>query len=296
MRALRFLVATILGVAVVPLASGAANAAPPTNDEAGGAVVLTLGQTVTQDTTQATTNAGDDALNANCGAPFTNASVWYQYTPSINRKLVIDATASDYSAGVMIFQGTPSPDSLVACGPGAVGLSAQGGNTYFIMVFSDTEVNGGNMVLSLKTAPTPRAHVTVDKLGKAFHGGGGAARIHGTYSCRHDDSFAGLSVHLTQRAGRLKVQADSGAGVICDGRTHRWSAKMSSPFGTYAAGRARARARLDVCGFVTCRHDRTKRRIHLVWASSSAHALMVHPSAFRAGRPHAATSRTWPSH
>ena len=93
--------------------------------------------------------------------------------------VVFDVTESDYSAGLMVFEGTPTADSLVTCGPGIVGLHAQGGQTYYVMAFSDTAVNGGNLVLSLKKAPTPRAHVTLSKRGLAFHGGAGAARIHG---------------------------------------------------------------------------------------------------------------------
>ncbi len=128
----------MFGMALVPLAAGAANAVPPDNDEATGAVVLHLGDQVSEDTTQATTNAGDDALNANCGAPATNASVWYQYTPAKKRNVVLDTSASDYSAGLMIFQGTPTADSLIACGPGAVGIRARAGQTYYVMAFSDT--------------------------------------------------------------------------------------------------------------------------------------------------------------
>ncbi|HEX3929445.1 MAG TPA: hypothetical protein VHW64_01985, partial [Nocardioides sp.] len=70
-------------MALVPLAAGPASAAPPGNDEVGGAIALNLGDRVTEDTTQATTNAGDDALNAACGAPVTEASVWYSYHPLV---------------------------------------------------------------------------------------------------------------------------------------------------------------------------------------------------------------------
>jgi hypothetical protein len=297
MRAMRFLGAMILAVALVPLAAGAAQAAPPGNDEVGGAVVINLGDRLTEDTTQATTNSGDDALNANCGAPFTNASVWYQFTPATTTPVVFDVTESDYSAGLMVFKGTPTADSLVTCGPGIVGLRAQGGQTYYVMAFSDTAVNGGNLVLSLKKAPTPRAHVALSKRGLAFHGGAGAARIHGTYSCKHDEGFSGLHAHLTQRAGRLKIKGDAFTGVQCDGQRHRWSAKVVSPVGTYAAGRAVGKVRIDVCGFLECRHDVAKHRVHLRWASSSSRAVSVHPSATRAVDAHPLVSlqARWPT-
>src|SRR5262249_41190032 len=158
-------------VALGPLAAGAANAAAPSNDESTGAEVVHLGDTVNEDTTQATTNAGDDTLNQDCGAPATNASVWFKYTPGQKRNVALDTTASDYSSGLMVFDGTPTADSLVTCGPGEVGLRARAGHTYYIMAFSDTDVIGGNLVLSLVNAPTPKVHVSVAKHGLAFHSG-----------------------------------------------------------------------------------------------------------------------------
>src|ERR1700750_1738567 len=210
MKAPRFFLPVILGAALVPLAAGPASAAPPGNDEPSGAVALGLGDTVTQDTTVGTTDAGDEALNAKCGAPATNGSVWYTYHPAGKHNVALDASASNYSAGLMVFRGaTPTANSLITCGPGEVGLHVRAGKTYTIMAFSDTpSVTGGNLVLSLKNAPKPRVHVTMAKKGVAFHGG--AAKLHGTYSCTHADSFAELDTHLFQRAGRLKVQGDSG--------------------------------------------------------------------------------------
>jgi hypothetical protein len=285
----------MFGVALVPLSAGAASAAPPDNDEPAGAVVLHLGDRVEQDTSEATTNAADDALNANCGAPATNASVWYQYSPSAAAKVVLDTTASSYTAGLMIFKGTPTADSLIACGPGAVGLRAQAGQTYYVMAFSDTEVNGGDLVLTLKNAPTPRVHVAVAKQGVAFHGG--AARVHGTYSCTHDESFSELDVHLFQLAGRLKIQADSGTNIRCDGKRHHWSVRLVSPVGTYARGSAVARVAIISCGFIECRQHRVKRHIHLAWAASPHRQGVAQPSIARTERPRPLLSRQthWPS-
>ena len=297
MRARRILIAAMFGVALVPLAAGAASAAPPGNDEPAGALVLNVGDRVEQDTTEATTNAADDALNANCGAPATNASVWYQYTPSAKSKVVLDTTASSYSAGLMIFEGTPTADSLIACGPGAVGLRAQAGQTYYIMAFSDSEVDGGNLVLTLQNAPTPHVHVSMAERGAAFHGGGGAAQVHGTYSCTHGESFARVDVHLLQRAGRLKIQADSGTNIRCNGKRHRWSARLVSPVGTYARGPAVAKATIVACGVLECRQQKAKRHIHLAWAPSSHRQWLAQPSMARRERPRPLVSqqRHWPS-
>ncbi|MGA8247353.1 MAG: DUF6299 family protein [Nocardioides sp.] len=294
MRGLRILTAAMIGAALVPLAAGSANAAPPDNDEASGAVRLHLGDQVNQDTTEATTNAGDDALNANCGAPATNASVWYKYIPGKQRNVVLDTSASDYSAGLMVFKGTPTPDSLIACGPGAVGIRGKVGKTYYVMAFSDTEVMGGNLVLTLKNAPAPHVHVRLAKHGMAFHGG--AAQIHGTYRCTHADSFAGVDTHLRQRAGRLKIQADSGTSVTCDGKPHPWSTRLVSPVGTYAKGAAKAKATIFACGVIQCSHIKVKRDVHLSWAKGAHRQWMKHPTSSLTGRrPLISQQRHWPS-
>jgi hypothetical protein len=287
----------MFAVALVPLAAGAASAAPPGNDEAAGAVLIHLGDRVEQDTTGATTNAGDDALNANCGAPATNASVWYQYSPVVNHKVLLDVSESSYSAGLMVFRGTPTADSLIACGPGTVGIRARAGNTYYIMAFSDTDVIGGNLVLSLKNAPAPRVHATVAKRGLAFLGAAGAARIHGTYSCRHGENVAAVDARLLQRAGRLKIQAESGTRITCDGNRHHWSVRLVSPVGTYVAGRAVAKVTIFACGFLECRHATIKRHIHLAWASGSHRQWMTHPTAAPTLRlrPMLSRQRHWPS-
>ena len=296
MRALRHLVPALLAVALVSLAAAPAMAAPPANDEPGGAIALQLGDRVTQDTTQATTNSGDDALNANCGAPATNASVWYQYTPVVTGNAVLDTTQSSYSAGLMVFQGTPTADSLVTCGPGEVGLHAVAGTTYTIMAFSDTDTIGGTLVLSLKNAPRPRVHVKLSKHGVAFHKGG-AAKIHGTYSCTHSESFAVIAAHLRQRAGRLKIQADSGTNIRCNGKRHHWTAKLVSPVGTYAAGKAVAKVGIVSCGLIQCRQAKTQAHLHLTWSSGPQRQWMKHPTTAprQHPRPLSERHRAWPT-
>lgn len=294
MRALRLLTPAIVTIGLIPLVSSPASAAPPDNDTPAQATVIALGDSVQQDTTEATTDSSDTALNANCGAPFTGASVWYQYTPSTRTQVVFDTAGSDYSTGVMVFDGTPTADSLLACGPEAAGLATQGGHTYYAMIFNDSGDNGGTLHLALRTAPTPRVHVTLAKRGVAYHGG--AARVHGTYSCRHDESFSDLTVHLFQRAGRLKVQADTDLGVRCDGRRHAWSARMVSPVGTYARGRAVAKATLFACGYVDCREDRAKQTVRLRWASASQHHRVAAQLPAPEGRrvPMTVRERHWP--
>jgi hypothetical protein len=288
MRTFRLLVPAALAVGLLPFVAAPATAAAPANDEPAGAVQLHLGARVEQDTTAATTNEQDAALNASCGAPATNASVWYTYSPSVDRSVVLDMTESDYSGGFLVFRGTPTADSLVTCGPGIVGLRARAGETYYIMVISDTETNGGNLVLTLKRAVVPRVRMSLAGRAVVFHGG--AARIHGSYRCSRSDS-AYLSARLFQRAGRLKIEARTDQEVQCDGSRHRWSARLVSPVGTYAAGHARARATITACGTVVCRHDTARRRVHLVWAPRASSPRSMPSSASRAPRPRPLVAR-----
>jgi hypothetical protein len=280
----RLLVPVVLAVGLLPFAAAPASGAPPVNDEPQGALVLQLGDRVVQDTSEATTTAQDEALNASCGAPATTASVWYTYSPDRDRTVVLDVTASDYSGGVLVFAGTPAVDSVVACGPGIVGLRARAGESYSIMVVSDTGVNGGRLVLSLENSPPPpRVHVSMAQRGVAFRAG--AARLNGTYSCRHGE-FAALSGTLFQRAGRLKIRAEFGRTIRCNGERRRWSARVVSPVGTYARGQAMARVRIVACGILTCRQARTERReIELVWAIGSHPRQLVQPPTTRTQRP-----------
>jgi hypothetical protein len=274
-----------MAMALVPLVAGPASAAPPANDEAGGAIAINFGDTANQDTTEATTNAGDQALNENCGAPFTNASVWYTFTPTADQLVLIDTSQSSYEAGLMVFRGTPTVDSLRSCGPVALGLNAKAGRTYTIMVFSDTEENGGSLALSVtKAPPAPRVHVSIAKRGVAFHGG--AARIHGSYRCAHAEDFGFVDALLKQRAGRLKITGEAGVGVRCNGKRHHWTAKVVSPVGTYARGKAVAKVKIFACGLLQCRSAKAERDVHLVWAK--AHGRTSLPPTNRMVAPKAA--------
>jgi hypothetical protein len=287
----RQLLTAMMTAVLLPLAAAPASAAPPGNDEPQGAIALHLGDRVEQDTTEATTTAQDAALNQNCGAPATNASVWYSYSPDQDRNVVLDMTASDYSGGMLVFRGNPTVDSLVTCGQGQVGLRARAGKRYSIMVISDTDVMGGQLSLSLKKAPPPpRVHVSLAGRGVAYRGG--AARLHGTYSCKHGTS-AFLDVRLLQRAGRLKIGAERGREIRCNGSRRHWSVRLVSPTGTYARGPAVAHARIDACGAFSCRHATARRHVHLAWAAGSHRQQRVQPPTTGTPRPRVERPGHW---
>src|SRR5262245_37353120 len=125
----RILVAAAAAPLLLPAGASAASAATPGNDTPSGAtVVSTLPTTITQDTTEATTDGLDASLNGQCGAPVTNGSVWFTYTDTTGEGLAVDVTASDYSAGIIIVAGDPSAGgSLVTCGPGVAATRGEAG-------------------------------------------------------------------------------------------------------------------------------------------------------------------------
>ena len=261
MRSLPLALAVGLVAGMTALPAGSAQAAPPDNDTIPGAVAVALGETVTQDTSEATTDQQDADLNEFCGAPFTSASVWYTYTAAADGAVLVDMTQSDYSGGFLVFEGAPSVDSLITCGPGQVGIQGASGTTYTIMVISDTEVNGGNLVMSLTEAPPPpRLRVDLAKRGKVSHG---AAMVRGTYRCRNAEFGFAVS-KITQRFGRFKFTAFGEREINCDGAKHTFRMRMVSDTGRYATGRAKVRTSVIGCGLFECDQSRDVRRIHLV--------------------------------
>jgi hypothetical protein len=119
--------AVVASMAVTPTAF----AATPSNDLFPGATPASLGFSESIDTTEATTDADDAQLNAGCGAPATDASVWYSFVGG-GTNVLVDVSASAYSAGVLVGTGTQGDLSIVACGPSASVFFANSGTTYYV--------------------------------------------------------------------------------------------------------------------------------------------------------------------
>jgi hypothetical protein len=257
----------LVGAALAALAIAApASAAPPANDTFAGAVTIsTLPFSQTLSTTEATTDATDTQANANCGAPATEASVWYSFTPSSDVTVGVDVSASDYSAGVIVVTGTPGNLTLVNCGPGFVGFSATSGTTYHILAFDDTpgSGNGGTLNIDVSEVQAPEAHVTVDPSG-TFNTHTGTATVSGTFTCTNAPDFAFIDVTVTQHVGRFTI---TGANEVpadpCDGQSHSWSADVAGSTGRFGGGKATVDAFLVACGPIDCASDEATQTIHL---------------------------------
>lgn len=264
MHKYRPLLAALASLALLPVMALSAQAVAPTNDTpAGATVIASLPTTIEQDTTEATTDASDAELNAFCGAPYTNASVWFAYTADASSPgFIASMEGSDYSGGFLVFEGSVAPESLVTCGPVAVAVYTQPDLTYYVMAISDTPVNGGNLVATFEPAPpSPEISVQVNPTGRAFRDG--SALLTGTYSCTNAFD-GGVDGTLTQRIGRVKITGYFFFYPLeCNGETQPWEAVVVSDNGLFAGGKSASVAFSYACGAFECAFGYTEQNVRL---------------------------------
>jgi hypothetical protein len=248
-----------LGVAVPVLA------APTRNDTyADRTVIASLPFSQSLDTRRATTDADDDEINEQCGAPATDASVWYELSVTSSTFVSVDVSASNYTAGVAVATGSPGAFSVVTCGPGAVAFEASGGETYAILAFDDQGDGGGNggtlNIVVDEAPPPPAIDVTVNSTGTFT--ASGSATVSGTVVCDESADFAFINVQLRQRAGRVFIDGSGGTDVFCDGTVQPWTVEVSGN-GLYKGGSATATVFAIACNASGCSQDSEERSIKL---------------------------------
>lgn len=252
-------------VAAVVAGPTPASAAPPGNDSYTGRAMITTAQTVELDTSEATTDALDRELNAACGAPVTDASVWYEYTATADQGLVAAVGESNYSAGVIVATGVPGAFDVLACGPGATGWTAAAGTTYTILAFDDQfdgRGNGGMLRLVVDVAPPPpTVALTVDS--RARFTRIGSAIVTGTVNCSGQAQFAFLETGLRQSVGRVTISGFGGSEITCDGLTRPWSVEVVADNGKFAGGKAASVTFSLACGVFDCGVDFVERVVQL---------------------------------
>jgi hypothetical protein len=258
MRTLR--AAAAASLVLMSFTAAPAFAAPPANDVYAGAVEVTepLPFIYEQDTTEATTDADDAELNAACGAPATDASVWFTYTPTADRSVVVSVEKANYSAGLYVATGGPGDWQVEACGAPGVVWDAVAGVTYAILAFDyqeDGGGNGGDLILIVDQAPPPPTlDVTVNPTG-TFNAKTGEATLTGTVKC---DAIgqpvfdAGLEVELSQRVGRLLIRGYGGDMLECDGVTRPWNVVVTGDNGLFKGGKAASVSIAYACGDYQC--------------------------------------------
>lgn len=239
MRRVRVVVALLVVAIAVPLQAVPAAAAAPNNDTFAGATAATVGSSEVLPTGEATTDSDDTQLNSSCGAPATDASVWYAFTNPSATGVIVDTSGSDYSVGVLVGTGTQGALSFVNCGQGSTEFTADAGTTYYVLAVDDQRDgagNGGSLHISFTAVPPPpTVTVTMDPTGRFDHDG--VAHLSGTYSCL-DSDFISVSGDVIQSVGRFSIEGSFvfNDSNTCDGLSHPWSAAATSDNGDKFAG------------------------------------------------------------
>ena len=255
MNVVRALVATVVVGSFLPLSAAAATAAPPTSDTRAGARRLALGASVVLDTTEATTDADDVAANASCGAPATDASVWFSYKAAVDGGVVVDVSASDYSAGVIVATVSANGFQLVACGPLTVAFPAHAGTRYLILAFDDQgngTGNGGELHITLSAAPPPPTFdFRIDKVAR-FVPEKGAVVVTGLFTCTNAD-YVVISGQLTERRDGFNSIGFFGFNsTVCDGSIQPIRKQFRARFGRFSPGNAGLVSLGFACGHLEC--------------------------------------------
>ncbi len=213
------------------------------------------------DTTEATSDIDDVEANADCGAPVTDASVWFELTASTDGYVLVDVSASDYSAGVIVVTGSPSSFSIENCGAGGTYFQALSGQTYAILVFDDQYDgvgNGGTLNVTIDVLPPPpTVELAVNPIGQ-FNKRSGSATISGSFSCTGEAFWASIEVQLTQNVGRFTITGwgyVSFDGVTCDGTAQPWSAEVFGSNGKFKGGHTASVTVGYACGAFDCGYD-----------------------------------------
>jgi hypothetical protein len=217
------LMAIVVALASLGLASPVLAAAPGNDVYAGRSIIAALPYSDTLDTSEATSDDLDVALNLDCGAPATDASVWYEFTPSVDGQIAIDAFASDYTVGIIVVAGTPDAYQLL----------------------------GGNLILSVTELPPPPVlELTVAAQG-SVNQRTGVATVKGTITCTGGDESGKnfLEVQLTQIVGRFRIDGSGSTTFACNGLTEAWSVDVVSYNGVLGGGKAAVTVFAFSCSF-----------------------------------------------
>ena len=226
--------------------------APPNDWLIHAATVSALPFRATLDTTGATTGPADYQANTSCGAPATGNSVWYKFTAGPNdRNIFVDASGSDYPAGVFIARGTPQALTTVSCGPFFVTAKTTPGTTYYIMIFDFLGTGGGTLRLDVGDVP----NVVLNVRKQARIDNHKVVHLTGTYSCT-GASHLHISGNLIEIVGSnvptghfdtLGVPAPN-----CDGQLHSWEGLVLPDARAFAPGKAAAFTLANACGDIAC--------------------------------------------
>jgi len=262
-RAGRLLGLVTATASVLVLGALPASAAPTNDTSATATPIASLPYSDTFDSTGATTDEEDAALNANCGAPATNVSVWYRIEQGDVPGYLVDVSGSDYLAGVIVATGTPGDLTLLTCGPDAVGFENPGQPVYVMAFSDDPAVTGGQFVIEVREGqPAPKISMSVDDVGHVDRRTG-TATISGTYTCHGQADFVQLDGWLSQEQGDTTVNGVFGQQLAECGGTFDWSAEIVPESGKFTKGLSATYAATVGCSALGCNFYETLEVVRL---------------------------------
>jgi hypothetical protein len=253
-RAGRLLALMTATASALVLGALPASAAPPSNDTSATATPITaVPFNDSLDTTEATTDAEDAAVNAECGAPATNGSVWYQLEAGDVAGYLVDVSQSSFLAGVIVATGSPGNLTLYWCGPDAVAFETTPGETYYVMAFSDNpDVVGGQLNIEVSEAhPAPKIDMEVNEVGRV-NKKTGTATISGTYTCDGNPEIVEMFGWLQQEQGQATVNGTFEKLDLECGGVFDWSAEITPEEGKFKPGLAATLATTVGCSALGC--------------------------------------------
>lgn len=233
-----------------------AMAAPPSNDDIASAtlVIEPLPFSDSINTTEATT-APDDPDCFGQGP-----TVWYEYTPSQDMRIIANTFGSDYDTTLSVYTGSPGNLNQIACNDdisgtlqSAVIIDVFAGQTYFFMAGAFASGAGGNLVFTVDfPPPPPTLDLSVESVGQV-NARTGVATISGTYTCANGD-FIEIFVDASQKVGRFTISGFGGYFDFgtCDGTPHSWSAEVFPQNGRFAGGKLQTMTSALSCGLGDC--------------------------------------------
>jgi hypothetical protein len=253
----------------------------PANDTIAHAIAIkALPFHASLDTTSATTDAVDTQANQSCGAPATGNSVWYKFTPGAgDRNIFVDASASDYGAGVLVARGAPGALTTVACGPFLATATLTPGTAYYIMVFDTFDGGGGTLRLDIGDGPS---------IGLSVHGNAsldphGVVHLTGTYRCTRATSLD-ISGELVEIVGNhVSTGLFDTLGVpapTCNGTLQPWTGLALATTTAFAPGPVAVFTQAFACGAIVCTAVNETSVAHVVRGtaatSGTASATSIH--------------------
>ena len=181
--------------------------------------------------------------------------MWFTVTAAADGYLAADVSGSNYSAGVIVGQGSPGALSLVGCGQAGTAFPVAAGETYRILAFDDQldgSGNGGTLHITVDVAPPPPTiEATLNPVAQ-FDSRSGGAYVSGTVTCDEGADFAFVDLQLTQRVGRLLIRGYGSAEVSCTGQAEQWSALVLGDNGIFKGGKALSASFATACNLVGC--------------------------------------------